>query len=129
MNADLSEIIIGIEKSALDKWNNGNPDGYLDISADDVVYFDPYTELRLDGLESLRKYYEPIRGQVQGSLYEMINPKVQSTKDIAVLTFNLMAYSGDKLTRWNCTEVYRLEQDGTWKIFQTHWSFIRPELK
>ena len=129
MNADLPEIIIGIEKSALDKWNNGNPDGYLDISADDVVYFDPYTELRLDGLESLRKYYEPIRGQVQGSLYEMINPKVQSTKDIAVLTFNLMTYSGDKLMRWNCTEVYRLEQDGTWKIFQTHWSFIRPELK
>jgi ketosteroid isomerase-like protein len=128
IDAILSETIIGLERSALEEWNKGNPDGYLDISAQDVVYFDPFTEHRLDGHEALRSYYEPIRGQVQGT-YEMINPKVQATKEIAVLTFNLMAYSGDNLTRWNCTEVYRLEKDAKWKIIQTHWSYIQPKLK
>ena len=126
--ADLSATIVALEKSALDKWNHGDPGGYLDLSADDVVYFDPYTERRLDGLESLRKYYEPIKGQVQGS-YEMLNPKVQAVSEMAVLTFNLLSYAGGKVYKWNCTEVYKLQRSGQWKIIQTHWSFIKPELK
>lgn len=126
---DVSETIIALEKSALKKWNQGDPGGYLDISATDVVYFDPYTEQRLDGLENLRKYYEPIKGQVFASRYEMLNPKVQATSDMAVLTFNLYSYESDREVKWNCTEVYRLEDDKYWKIIQTHWSFIKPELK
>ncbi len=125
---DLSATIIALEKSALKKWNNGDPGGYLDISAAEVVYFDPYTEQRLDGLESLKKYYEPIKGQIRAR-YEMLNPKVQATSDMAVLTFNLYSYEGDRVVKWNCTEVYRLENGGNWKIIQTHWSFIKPELK
>ena len=71
-NADISATIIALEKAALDKWNQGDPGGYLDISADDVSYFDPFTEQRLDGLEALKKYYEPIKGQVAAK-YEMLN--------------------------------------------------------
>jgi ketosteroid isomerase-like protein len=126
---DLSATIIALEKSALQKWNQGDPGGYLDISAADVVYFDPYTEQRLDGLESLKKYYEPIKGEARVSKYEMLNPKVQATSDMAVLTFNLYSYEGDRVVKWNCTEVYRRENGGYWKIIQTHWSFIKPELK
>jgi ketosteroid isomerase-like protein len=125
-NADISATIIALEKAALEKWNQGDPGGYLDISAADVTYFDPFTEQRLDGLEALKKYYEPIRGQVLTSRYEMFNPKVTATNDMAALTFNLYSYEGNKITKWNCTEVYRLEPDGQWKIVQTHWSFIKP---
>lgn len=128
-SSDLSLTIIALEKSALEKWNNGDPGGYLDASADDVVYFDPFTELRVDGLEALKKYYEPIKGQVHVSRYEMLNPKVQAVNEMAVLTFNLFSYEGGNVYKWNCTEVYRLEKSGQWKIIQTHWSFIKPELK
>lgn len=124
----VSATIIALEKGALEKWNQGDPSGYLDLSARDVVYFDPYTAQRLDGLDNLRKYYEPIKGQVQVFKYEMINPKVHAVNDMAVLTFNLLSYSGDKVYKWNCTEVYRLEKKGQWKIVQTHWSFTQPEL-
>jgi len=127
-SADLSKTIIALEKAALEKWNQGDPNGYLDLSTEEVVYFDPFTELRLDGLESLKKYYEPIRGQVQVSKYEMINPKVQAVNEMAVLTFNLLSYSKDSVSKWNCTEVYRLEKSEHWKIIQTHWSYIRPGL-
>jgi ketosteroid isomerase-like protein len=48
---------------------------------------------------------------------------------MAVLTFNLFSYVGDKASKWNCTEVYRLEKNGHWKIIQTHWSFIKHNLK
>jgi ketosteroid isomerase-like protein len=126
-NSNISETIIALEKEALKKWNLGDPSGYLDLSADDVTYFDPSIEQRLDGLDNLKKYYEPIKGQINVSKYEMINPKVVATNDMAVLTFNLHSYKEDKVHKWNCTEVYRLEPNGKWKIVQTHWSsFIKP---
>lgn len=127
-NMALSDTIIALEKSALEKWNRGDPDGYIDLSADDVTYFDPFTERRLDGLQALKKYYEPIRGKVSAT-YEMFNTNVQSGTDMAVLTFNLISYEGSNVVKWNCTEVYRHEKNGQWKIIQTHWSFIKPELK
>lgn len=125
-NTDISETIIALEKEALEKWNQGDPSGYLDLSADSVTYFDPFTEQRLDGLANLTKYYEPIKGQIHVSKYEMLNPKVTATNDMAVLTFNLHSYEADKVCKWNCTEVYRLEPNRQWKIVQTHWSFIKP---
>jgi hypothetical protein len=128
-SADIISTVIGLEKAALEKWYKGDPSGFIDISADDVVYFDPFTEQRLDGLETLTKYLEVIRGEVNVSRYEKPNPNVQVTSEMAVLTFNLFSYSGDKIAKWNCTEVYRLERTGQWKIIQTHWSFIKPDLK
>lgn len=121
---NISETIIALEKGALEKWNQGDPSGYLDLSADDVTYFDPSIEQRLDGLDNLKKYYEPIKGQINVSKYEMLNPKVTATDDMAVLTFNLHSYKADKVFKWNCTEVYRHEPNGQWKIVQTHWSFL-----
>jgi ketosteroid isomerase-like protein len=124
INTDLSAKIIALEKGAMEKWNQGDPSGYLDISAEDVTYFDPSVEQRLDGLDSLKKYYEPIGGQINVSKYEMHNPKVSAMNDMAVLTFNLHSYKADTVSKWNCTEVYRLEPNGQWKIVHTHWSFL-----
>lgn len=127
-NTDISVTIIALEKEALEKWNQGDPSGYLELSADDVSYFDPAIEQRLDGLDGLRKYYEPVKGLINVSKYEMRNPKVTATNNMAVLTFNLLSYQGDQASRWNCTEVYRLEPNGQWKIVHTHWSsFVKPK--
>lgn len=124
----LSQKIITTEKAALEKWNKGNPSGFLEICADDVVYFDPFTEKRLDGIENLRKLYESIRGQVRVDKYKMINPVVQSVDNMAVLTYNLISYTETGFEKWNCTEVYRLDKK-EWKIIQTHWSFTKPATK
>lgn len=128
-NAVLSAKIIAVEKAALEKWNNGDPSGYLNLSANDVVYFDPFLERKLEGLEALTKLYGSLKGQIHVDKYEMINPVVQAAAEMAVLTFNLISYEGKSVSRWNCTEVYRLEQDGNWKIIQTHWSFVKPGIK
>lgn len=127
MNHDISETIVALEKSALEKWNQGDPSGYLNLSAEDVTYFDPSLEQRLDGLDSLKKYYKPIEGKVNVSKYEMLDPKVTAMNNMAVLTFSLRTYKDDSVSKWNCTEVYRLEPGGKWKIVHTHWSFfIKP---
>ncbi len=114
--------IIAMERAGLDRWGRGDPSGFLEICDPDVVYFDPFVELRVDGLAALTKLYESIRGQVHVDRYELINPKVQLGADLAVLTFNYVSFTDEKQDRWNCTEVYR-RADAGWRIIQTHWSF------
>ncbi len=62
---DVAATIIALERAALDRWGNGDPSGYLELSAPEVVYFDPFLERRLDGLEALTRYYETLRGQIR----------------------------------------------------------------
>lgn len=128
-NKTIESTIIGLEKAALEKWNNGDPSAFLALSASDVVYFDPFLEKRINGLAELTKLYESLKGQVSSNQFELISPLVQASEKMAVLTFNYVSYSGKAQSRWNCTEVYRCEPDGKWKIIQTHWSLTKPELK
>ncbi len=122
---DTTAAIIVMERTALDRWGKGDPSGFLEISAPEVVYFDPFLDRRLDGLEALTRYYEAARGKIQIDRYELINPNVQLYGDIAVLTFNYVSYSGQVQNRWNCTEVYCC-RERRWRIIQTHWSLTEP---
>ena len=120
---NLTNTIIKMELEALDRWGNGDPSGFLEICAPDVVYFDPNLEMRIDGRDKLGEYYEAIRGKVSFECCELLNPLVQRIGDAAVLTFNFVSYGADEHTsRWNCTEVYRRSGE-EWQIIQTHWSY------
>ncbi len=120
--------IIATERAALNRWGNGDPSGFLEISAPDVVYFDPSLAHRLDGLEALTRLYEGIRGQIHFDRFELIDPKVQVCGEAVVLTYNFASYAGENTNRWNCTEVYRFT-DNNWRIIQTHWSVTQPFMK
>ena len=121
---EITTEIIALESAALERWGNGDPSGFLEICAPDVVYFDPYQEKRIDGLDALTQYYKSIWGKVNFDRFELLNPLVQVSGDLAVLTFNYVSYTGDKESRWNCTEVYRHDEN-RWQIIQTHWSYTR----
>ena len=120
----ITETLIALESAALERWGKGDPSGFLEICAPDVVYFDPYLEKRIDGVNALTQYYKGLWGQVRFDRFELLNPCVQIGGELAVLTFNYASYTGDKKSRWNCTEVYR-QSEGGWKIIQTHWSYTR----
>jgi ketosteroid isomerase-like protein len=124
---DVSLQIINMERAALDRWGRGDPDGFLEISAREVVYFDPFLPRRIDGLGALRKYYAELRGQIHIDSYEIVDPEVQVHGGIAILTFGFVSRGGGDEMRWNATEVYRRGEDG-WRILHTHWSFTQPEL-
>ena len=116
------EEIIGLERAALDRWGKGDPSGFLELCAPDVVYFDPFLKRRLDGLAELTAHYEGIRGKILIDRYELHNPLVQGNENLAVLTFNYVSWGNEGESRWNCTEVYRNDPSG-WRIIQTHWSY------
>jgi hypothetical protein len=121
---DIPSLIIAMECAALERWIHGDPSGFLEICASDVVYFDPYREKRVDGLEELTALYKELWGKVQLDRFELLNPLVQVIGDAAVLTFNYVSYAGEMEYRWNCTEVYRRNAD-QWQIIQTHWSYTQ----
>ena len=133
----LSQQIIALERAALDRWIRFDPQGYLDLSAPEVTYFDPFRDSRIDGLESLKTLVEPIKqfkGTITEPRYDMIDPKVQQYGDVALLTFNLTNYgrvSGGPetvLARWNSSEMYA-RLGGKWKLVHSHWSYTKPDVK
>jgi ketosteroid isomerase-like protein len=124
------ETFVALERNALDRWGRGDPQGFLETYAPDVAYFDPFQPRRLDGLDTMKALYGPIKGQVRVSHYEMLAPLVQQKGDMAVLSYNLVSHatapSGEPLTvRWNSSTVYR-RTGGEWKIIHSHWSFTTP---
>ena len=134
--ADANQIdtIITMERAALDRWGRGDPEGYLELYARDVTYFDPTRDRRVDGIAAMRQLLEPIKGLVNVDRYEMVAPHVHRAGDVAILTYSLVSHGqrpeggGTVVTRWNSTAVYG-QIDGQWKILHSHWSFTKPELK
>ncbi len=123
-----TEKIIALETAALRAWHNGNPSPYLELYSKDFTYFDPAHERRLDGWDRIKELYESMRGTVKMDRFEIINPFVQQTDKMAVLTYNLHSYSGETLWKENCTEVYRLEENKEWKIIHSHWSLTKSPI-
>lgn len=119
--AQVAETIVAMERLALERWGQGDPDGFLDISAQEVSYFDPFIEKRIDGLDGLRAFYEQLRGKVDFKSFEIIDPRVQVAGGIAVLTFHFESAGSEAAMRWNTTEVYQQTGEG-WRIIHTHWS-------
>lgn len=128
VNAD-DERIIALERAALDRWGRGDPNGYLELYAPDVSYFDPNVDRRVDGLEAMTRLLAPIKGLVKVERFEMIAPLVQRSGNLALLTYNLVSYprlpNGEMApVRWNSTVVYRLAA-GRWRIVHSHWSLTK----
>ena len=83
-----------MERTALERWGRGDPKGFLEISARDVSYFDPFTERRLDGLAALRTLYDSIRGNVKNS-NQTAHAKILSLQTLAAVQAPLRVAVGD----------------------------------
>ncbi len=121
-HSTLLSTLVNLETVALARWCRGDPDGYLELSAQDVSYFDPFLPHRLQDRPALSAYYESLRGQVNAERFEILSPSVQELGDAAVLTFHCVCYpKGRAPVSWNCTEVYRRCRD-SYELVHTHWS-------
>lgn len=125
--AIITETILALEKAAMEAWLNGNPTPFLNLYSNDFTYFDPAHETRLDGRNKIIELYESMRGKIKMDKFEMMNPVVQSTDTMAVLSYVLYSYLGETIYKENCTEVYRLE-DNEWKIIHCHFSPTKPSI-
>ena len=126
--ATIATKIVVLERAALDRWGKGDPDGFLEINAQDVTYFDPFLDRRLDGLAALTAWYDQIRGKIKIDRDEIVNPRVLVIGDAAILTMQYVSRGSEGAMHWNCTEVYQ-RFGAEWKIVHSHWSFTKPDLR
>lgn len=124
-SATTATQILQLERAALDRWGKGDPDGFLEITAPDVSYFDPFLEDRVDSLPALTGWYDQIRGKIRIDRDQIIEPRVQFIGSAAILSYRFVSEGSEGRARWNATEVYQ-HVDGGWKIVHSHWSFTKP---
>lgn len=136
MNADvdrIAETILSLERGINERWNKGDVDGALAMYSEDATYFDPLTEMRLDGRKVVEAYFRQFfEGKLHILRNEFPNPQVivSDGGDLAVLHYNVVnivpdGQGGEKQgTPWNSTQVYRLV-DGQWRVVHVNWSFTR----
>jgi hypothetical protein len=126
----MSETILSLEKAAMERWRNGDPFGFVELSAEDISYVDPGLTKPIMGLDEYKGYMKQVEGKVHYQKSEFIDPQVVMVGDAAVLSYN---YCSTQLnpegkiesqTPWNATEVY-FKRKRAWKIVHTHWSFIK----
>jgi ketosteroid isomerase-like protein len=117
--------VLGLERTALARWAEGDPGGFIDLAADDIVYFDPFLERRLDGKPAFVALMEKIRGTFRLDAFELTRPAVFDSHGLAVLTFDFRSRTGPDAHRWNATEVYRRDAS-VWRLVHQHWSIAKP---
>jgi len=129
----MEDSILSLEKQAMERWRNGDPGVFVEISAEDITYVDPGLARPILGLEEYKVYMKQVEGKVHYQGSEFIDPRVVIIGDAAVLSYNyrstVLSSEGTVLsqTPWNATEVY-FRRDSQWKIVHTHWSFLRHKL-
>jgi len=127
---ELAAYIIGLEKSALDKWFKGDTSGYRQLwSQRNFSYFDGVKDNRVDSHEEICQALLPLEGQLFADDYRLVSPRVQLDQDMAVLTYQLYAdtklMGKDFAMQYNCVEVFQKE-DADWHVVHSTWCFIKP---
>lgn len=123
----LAEHLIGLEKSALDKWFNGDVSGYRELwSRRSFTYFDGANLERVEDHESIDGFLDELDGKLHADAYDLRSPRVQFGDDTALLTFQLYADTNLIDMKYNCIELYQKEEDSQWRVIHSTWSFIRP---
>lgn len=124
---ELAEHLIGLERSALDKWFNGDVSGYRELwSRRSFTYFDGAHRERVEDHATIDAFLDELDGKLHADEYEMRSPRVQFGKDMALLTFQVFAETNLIDMKYNCIELYQKEEDSQWRVIHSTWSFIRP---
>ena len=129
----VKDTILTLEKGAMERWRNGDPWGFVEISAEDITYVDPGLTAPILDLEEFKAYMRQVEGRNRHQGSEFIDPVVVVVGDAAVLSYNyrssVLSPEGITITQtpWNATEVYFL-RNNEWRIVHSHWSYVQHKL-
>lgn len=126
----IAEHIIGLEKSALDKWLNGDNSGYKKLwSKRSFTYFDAVVTQRIDDHATIARFLKTIEGKLFAGTYDFVSPRVQIGQDMAVLTFQVFAKTTLIDLEYNCVEVYQKRQMYSGGLSTPHGRLSAPWIR
>jgi hypothetical protein len=121
---DAAQEVLTLERQAMDGWLAGNPDPQLAVTDRQITYIHAVAGQRLEGIDAVREMFERYRGRPLFDSYEILEPIVQSSGDIAILTYQLERHNGAATSYWHGTQVYQRKPEG-WRVIHTHWSAVQ----
>ena len=114
--------------SANDRWASGDPMGFMECVAQDILWMDDLgAPIPVIGKESLGKYLENFKGQIPPHQHELFNHEFQFYGEIVIVNYRYQGtFDGAPLEPWKITSVYRYI-DGDWLSVHENWSQVKPE--
>ena len=114
-------------KSANDRWASGDPMGFLECVAQDIIWIDDLgAQIPLNGKEALGKYLENFKGQIPPHKHELLDPVFQFYGEIVIVNYRYQGtFDGAPADPWKVTSVYRFI-DGDWLSVHENWSLVKP---
>jgi hypothetical protein len=115
------EIILAQYKRAVERWYKGDPYGMLELMDEEMTYFSPFANHRVDGKSAIEPLFTAIEGQIHVPGFEILDPELELGESIAVFTFHLheLNEDGALMTGWKVTEVFRHVGD-KWRSIHSH---------
>lgn len=123
---DARAAIWGKIVAANDKWASGDPMGFIDCAAPDIIWSDDLgAPLRVNGYEALKAYLETFKGQIPSHQHILIDPVFQFYGDIVIVSYRYQGtFEGETQAPWKVTSVYRYS-DGDWLSVHENWTEVK----
>lgn len=111
---------------ASEKWSTGEPLGYVECAANDIVWVDQLgASTPIRGAEALKNYLESYRGQVPAHKFELLDPLFRVYGDIVIVNYRYQGiFDGVRPNPWKVTSVYRYE-NGDWLSVLEDWAEVK----
>jgi ketosteroid isomerase-like protein len=128
----MDQTILSLEKVAMNRLGHGDPWGFVELSAEDIIYVDPALARPIYGLEPFKDYMGQLEGKIRYQGSEYIDPRIVTAVDAAVISYNYRSLASDPVrktkiqTPWNVTCVY-FRREARWRIVHTHWSYVHQK--
>jgi len=121
----MEEIILSLEMAALDRWCAGDPWGWAEISAGDIIYIEPQLTRPLVGASEFHAYLRTAEGRLHSPRTGIFRPRIVIKEDTAVLTYICKFDDARQNIQesWNVTSVY-FKQEGEWRLVHGHRSTL-----
>jgi ketosteroid isomerase-like protein len=125
---EVETAVLEIERQALGYWSAGNPTEFPGNFANDASYFDDIAaHTRLDGIEEIQNHFTSLEGAIPPHNYEIVDQRVQSFGNIAILTFRYHStIDGQSGPPWKATSVYHYDNEN-WKVVHANWSLVKEQ--
>ncbi|MFI5876149.1 nuclear transport factor 2 family protein [Streptomyces sp. NPDC051445] len=79
------QTLVDFEQQIQWRWTSGDPTGYMDALAEDVTYFDPFTEYLVVGREAVRGHFKRLHSGRGLARQEYQNETARPLSDDQVL--------------------------------------------
>jgi hypothetical protein len=114
--------------AANDKWAAGDPMGFTECAAPDIIWSDDLgAQNRVIGYEALNSYLVAFKGQIPPHQHVLIDPVFQFYDDVVIVSYRYQGtFEGEAAAPWKVTSVYRYA-DGDWLSVHENWTEVKQQ--